>query len=225
MNARIFAAALALCMLLPASAAAQVDLDLRVSPQVGLLTPNDWFFYEVTGLGQGPMVWTESAVLRSTMLGLTAEVEIAETGVWIRGNVLRTVDGETYLAHAQLIQAFPGAPEVIRTEYYLPTTITLGSVEVALPTRFTLPLGIQPYFTVGIGGKRYGFDQSVLAEAPGGVVQPEDGTSFTANVGGGLIAYYRGIGLDLQVRDAISSYWDDQQHDVVWSAGLTWGIF
>ena len=221
---RIALPALAAALLLgPVAGAAQVDARFRVTPQVALMTPADWFFYEVTGLGgSSPLVWTESSVLRSTALGLTAEAEIGQSGIWIRGNLLRTLDAETYLAHAVLQEAFPNPPSVRRTRYWLPTTMTLGSIELAFPTRFRLPFSVQPYVSAGIGGKHYSFDRSPLSEALAGIVQPEDGTVLMGVVGAGVVIPIRGIGLDLQIRDSMNKYWEDLQHDVLWSIGLAW---
>lgn len=189
------------------------------------MTPADWFYYEVTGLGQGPMVWTESQVLRSTMIGATAEVEIGETGLWIRGTILRTLDGETYLGYSRLVDAFPDAPRVVRTPYWVPTAMTLGSVELALPTRFRLPFHAQPYFVAGVGGKRYSFDHDALDGAAEALIAPEDGTSLMGILGGGLVVPVGRFGIDLEVRDAMSRYWSDFQHDVIWSAGLSWQLW
>jgi hypothetical protein len=225
MMSRIVPALVAVLLLLPGSARAQIEPRVRVTPQVGLLTPADWFYYEVTGLGQGPMVWTESAVLRSTMVGATAEIGIGETGLWLRASFLRTLDGETYVEYNRLIQAFPDAPRVEEAGYYVPTAMTLGSVELGLPTRFQLPFRIQPYFVAGVGGKRYSFDNGPLDGAVAGIVAPEDGTSLMGILGGGLVVPVGRFGIDLQVRDALSKYWDDLQHDIVWSAGLAWRVF
>lgn len=220
----ISTAILAFFLLLPAPVAAQIDLDVRVTPQAGLLTPPDWFYYQVTVLGEGPMEWTEAAVLRATMVGLTAEVEVAGSGLWIRGNVLRTLGGETYLAYAVLNQGVFTPPTTVRTPYWIPSVMTFGSVDVALPTRFRLPFGIQPYFTAGVGAKHSSFDRTPLAAAPR-VVAPEDGTTLMGNLGGGLVLRTGAWGVDLQLRDTISEYWGEQQHDVTWLAGLSWQLF
>jgi hypothetical protein len=223
MTPRIATAALAALLLFPAAGAAQVDLKLRLAPQAGLMTPADWFYYEVTQLGEGPMEWTEAAILETTVVGLTAELEVGETGIWIRGSVLRTVDTDTYIAFAILNAGPFTPPNVVRRLWWVPTDMTIVTLDVALPTRLRLPLNVQPYVTAGIGGKVYAFDTSVLEGAPSGIVAPEDGTSLVVNVGGGaVIPLTRSLRLDLQARDAVSDYWDDTQHDVSWTAGLSW---
>lgn len=172
------------------------------------------------------MEWTEAAVLRSTLVGVTAEVELPGTGLWVRGTVLRTLDANTYVAFA-VMNAGPFTPaNVERTRYDVPTEITLASVDVALPTRLRLPFGVQPYFIAGIGGKHYAFDRGVLSEARAGTIAPEEGTSFMINAGGGLVVPVSpSLRLDLQVRDTMSEYWGGQQHDVAWTAGLSWKAF
>ena len=226
MTPRIATAALAALLLFPSAGAGQVDLKLRLTPQAGVLTPADWFYYEVTQLGEGPMEWTEAAVLRTSVVGLTAELEVGDTGVWIRGTVLRTLDTDTYLAFAILNSGPFTKPNVVRRYWWVPTDITIVSLDVAFPTRLRLPLGVQPYATAGLGGKIYAFDNSALEGAPDAVVAPEDGTSLVVNVGGGaVIPLMRRLRLDLQARDAVSDYWDDTQHDVSWTAGLSWRAF
>ncbi len=220
---RIATAALAALLLFSSPVAAQMDLRVRLTPQAGLLTPADWFYYEVTQLGEGPMEWTEAAVLETTVVGLSAEVEVGETGIWIRGTVLRTLDTDTYIAFAVLNSGPFTPPNVVRRLWWVPTDITIATLDLAFPTRLRLPLGVQPYVTAGLGGKMYAFDNSVLEGAPSGIVAPEDGTSLVLNVGGGaVIPLVRGLRLDLQVRDAVSEYWEDTQHDVSWTAGLSW---
>jgi hypothetical protein len=58
-------------------------------------------------------------------------------------------------------------------------------------------------------------------------IPPEGGTELMASVGGGVvIPVWRTLELELQARDAISEYWDDLvQHDVSWTAGLSWRAF
>lgn len=226
MNARVHAALVSLLLILPAGAAAQTELEVRVSPQAGILTPAEWFYYQVTVYGEGPMEWTEAALLRSKVVGLSAEVRFGDTGIWLRGNALRTLDGETYIAFAVLNSGPMTPPTVVRQRYWVPTEITMASLDVGLPTRLRLPFRIQPYIVAGLGAKHFTFDRAELSQGDEGLVAPEDGTELMVNVGGGaVVPVWRGIELDVQVRDALSEYWDDQQHDVTWVAGLSWRVF
>jgi hypothetical protein len=208
----------------PTVAAAQVDLDVRVIPRAGILTPADWFYEEFAHLGVDPLEWTEAAVLRSALVGLTAELELVDLGIWVRGEVLRTLGGETSVVNAYLIEASTaGPPQVVRTAYWVPTSLTIGTLDVGLPTALRLPWSVQPYITAGIGGKRYAFDLGVLENADDDLIPPEDGVTFVTNVGGGLTAPLTGrLGIDLLARDAMSHYWGKLQHDVMVLIGVSW---
>jgi hypothetical protein len=206
----------------PAGLAAQSSPEIRVTPRVGLLTPPGWFYVEYAQFGVIPMEWTEAAILRSTVIGAAVELGFESAGVWVRGEVLRTVGGETAVGHAIFRPATQAGPAtVVRTWFYPATTVTTGSLDLAFPTRFRLPWGIQPYVTGGVGAKRYAFDTAELESRPENVIVPEDGTVGLVNVGAGAVARVRSLTFDFQVRDAISDYWGERQHDVIFLAGLT----
>lgn len=225
MRTWLIPALVAIAMVAPSSSSAQADLAVHITPHAGIITPPDWFYYQVTDLGEGPMEWTEAAILRANVVGLMAELELPAAGVWVRGSVQRTTGAKTFLAFAILNEAFPNPATVVRTRYWVPSTITFASVDLAFPTRFELPYGVQPYFAAGLGGKRYVFDREVLADGDPAIVAPEDGTVAMANLGAGVVVRWERFGLDLQVRDAISEYWDDVQHDILWLVGLSWRAF
>lgn len=205
---------------------AQHGLSVRVTPRAGVLTPPDWFYDEFAHFGAGDTEWTEAAILRSEVAGVTAELEVGNSGIWVRAEVLRTIGAETDVIHAVLIPVSGYDPaRVERTPYRVPTAITFGSVDLALPTRFTLPFRLQPYVTAGIAGKRYDFDTGPLTDIPSTVVLPHDGTTLAANVGAGVVRDFGPVGFDLLVRDAVSKYWSDIQHDVVFLGGLRFRLF
>lgn len=228
MKHTIAAAALAVLLLCPAASAAQ-DLAVRVIPRAGIITPADYFYIQFGRFGLGPVRWTESWILATPTVGLTAEVEIGGSDLWIRGEVLRTIGGETEVVYARAQEPVGiNPPEIARTYYYIPTDLTVGSVDLAFPTRFRLPYGIQPYFTGGIGGKRYTFDRSAfgpLDELPDDMILPQQGVTLMLNVGAGITVQVAGLTFDLLARDAISEYWERQQHDVTLLAGLTWTVW
>lgn len=70
-----------------------------------------------------------------------------------------------------------------------------------------------PYVVGGLGAKTYDFDE---ADAE---------TDFAGSFGGGIEYRYGRIGLQAEVRDFVSQFdqfgFDDTQHDVVYTAGLT----
>jgi hypothetical protein len=223
MNWRTWAAlALLLTLVAPAAAVAQHALELRVTPRAGILTPADWFYVEFPNFGIGNMEWTETAILKAPIVGLSAELAAENLGVWLRAEALRTVGGRTAVIHAFLIPASQAGPaRVVRTRINVASSVTLGTVDIGLPTRLRLPGGIQPYVTAGVGAKRYAFDNSWFDERPERWVIPQDGVVPVLNVGLGGTVNIRGASLDLLVRDAISEYWGEQQHDVMILAGLS----
>jgi hypothetical protein len=219
MTPRLAAAVVALGALVPTAATAQNGWSLGIIPRAGALTPADWFFEEFPHFGVDPLEWTEAVIGRSGVAGVTLELEVAGTGLWIRAEALRTVGGETSLTHAVLREPAGFEPaRVVRTTYPVATSITTGSLDLGLPLRFTLP-GIQPYVTAGLGGKRYAFEVARLQALSDSLVLPRDGTVLLTNLGVGAVLRVAGLDLDLLVRDALSHYWDAPQHDVMLLAG------
>jgi hypothetical protein len=208
-------------ILAPAMASAQARAEIRVMPRAGMVTPADWFYVEFASFGSGPLDWTEAAITRAPVVGLTAEVSLDHLGLWIRAEALRTVGGRTTIIHAILYPASQVGPgQVVRTRWDVPSTLTTGTVDLGLPLRLRLPGGIQPYVTAGIGAKRYGFDLAALDGREERIVRPAPGTVPVFNAGVGAVMDIRGVRLDLLVRDALSEYWGEQQHDVTFLAGL-----
>jgi hypothetical protein len=210
--------------LFPVVASAQRP-ELRIIPRAGLLTPADWFYVEFKQFGVQPMEWTESAILRSNLLGAAAEAAFQGAGVWIRGEVVRTAGAETSVVHAVLIPASQANPAtVIRTSYRVPTRLTVATIDLVLPLRLRLTHRFQPYVTGGIGGKHYAFDVAGIETYEDRIVLPRPGTVAAFNFGGGAAVRLAGIQLDVQVRDAASRYWGLLQHDVMFLAGLAFQL-
>lgn len=227
MTARTATALLVVLLAWPAASAAQTDIHLRITPRVGALTPAGWFYEEFAHLGVGSLEWTDAAHMKAMAAGLAAEIEIGESGVWIRGEVLRTIGSETRLGHKVLIESNGiTQPYVDAVYFWVPVAMTLGTLDLAFPTRFRLPFGIQPYVSAGMGGKRYDFDLA-LAEDYGNrnFELPQEGVTWVLNIGGGVAVDLLGLRLDLAARDAMSEYWGEAQHDVFWMVGLTWELF
>jgi hypothetical protein len=206
----------------PAPAAAQHCPELRIAPRAALLTPADWLYVEFPAFGAEPLSWTQAAVLRAPLVGGTAEARWERPGVWIRGELLRSLGAETSLTHSQLRprEGFE-APRTVHAFYRVPTTLTFAGVELGLPTRLRLPRGIQPYVTVGGGAKWYGFGDAGLPDDAGIVQLPEPGMERLFQIGGGAALALGPVSLDLALRDAISHYWGRQQHDVMVLTGLS----
>lgn len=211
----------------PARATAQgLELDLRLTPRAGLLTPADWIYEEFKNFGANPMQWTRGVVRKAPLAGLTAELELGGTGVWLRGEVLGTLGGEAALLHTVYTPPSTAGPATTtHARYVIPARVILASFDVALPTALRLPYGVQPYVTAGIGGKTYHFDTASVLELEDALVLPEDGTTFAYNVGAGGTFRVGDLGFDLLVRDAISKYWEKTQHDVMVLGGVSWRVF
>lgn len=204
---------------LAAAGPAPAQVVLRVAPRAAVLTPADWFYEEYAHFGVEPLEWTRAAILRSAVAGVAVEAALP-VGVWVRGEVTRTVGGRTWAEHAWLrpVVGFE-PPTVIRTWYHVPTALTTATLELALPTRLRLPPGIEPYVVAGAGLKRYAFDASELPDVPAGMILPEAGTEPMLSIGGGAVIGVGPVRLDVVVRDALSDYWGRQQHDVSVSLG------
>lgn len=210
--------------LLPAQAHAQTGLNIRVIPRAGVLTPADWFYEEFLHFGVDPVEWTEAAILRTGVVGLAVEVEVPGTGLWIRGELLRTTDAITSMTHGVLLETNGfDPPRVERTPYRVGTALTMGSIDVVFPTLFRVG-PVQPYVTAGVGGKHYSFETDPFLDLSDRVVLPQSGTVAMLNAGAGGTVRIKGLTFDLQVRDALSRYWDRVQHDVMFLAGLSWQI-
>lgn len=207
--------------LVPVAGSAQTGPELRVIPRAGVLTPADWFYVEFPSFGSGPLEWTEAAIQSTAVLGLAGEIALDGPGIWIRGELIRTMGGRTAIIHALLNPASQAGPAfVVRTRFDVPSSLTIGTIDLGLPTRLRLPGGVQPYVTAGVGGKRYTFDITELETRDERIVIPRSGTVPVVNVGVGARVALRGWSLDMLVRDAFSEYWGEQQHDVMFLAGL-----
>jgi hypothetical protein len=207
-------------LLLPATAHSQWP-ELRVVPRAGVMTPANWFYVEFKQFGVQPMEWTESAILRSSVVGIGGEAAFEHLGVMVRAELLRTAGAETSVTHAILIPASQAHPAtVIRTPYRVPTRISVATVDLVLPLRLRLAPVVQPYVTGGIGGKHYAFDASAIEPYESQIVLPRRGTVAAYNAGGGVTIRTPWLVLDLQARDAMSYYWELLQHDVMFLAGF-----
>lgn len=220
------AAALLPAALAPAPAAAQADLDIRITPRAGALTPVDWLYEEFLHFGLDPLEWTEATIEEAAVVGASVEVELPGTEIWIRGEVLRTLDAITSMTHAVLLEASGfEPPRVVRTPYRVATAITTATLDLAFPTLFSVG-PVQPYVVAGVGAKRYDFDTDPFLPFQDQVVLPQSGVVGMVNLGAGAtVRVPGGLLLDLQFKDAMSDYWDRTQHDMLFLAGVTWEVY
>jgi hypothetical protein len=77
---------------------------------------------------------------------------------------------------------------------------------------------MKPYVLLGVGGKRYGFGESTRPNEVGAVL-PSDGFTWGGDLGGGFTFEAFGLNADVQLRDAITRYWDKTQHDLLITGG------
>jgi hypothetical protein len=145
-------------------------------------------------------------------------------GVLVRGEILRSFDTWLLATHA-IVQprALFEAPQVVNTFLDVPMTFTFTSVQVVLPTKIEL-WRVKPYVLLGVGGKRYGFGESTRPNEVGAVL-PSNGFTWGGDLGAGFTLEMFGLDVDVQLRDAITRYWDKTQHDLLFTGGLLWRLW
>ncbi len=217
----LFAAGLAL---LPAALLAQLPRDVRVYPRVGLLAPDSYFYeYFENFAGDGLTEWTHTSLGRAFIAGVGVEIPLGESAC-LRGEVLRSFDTWLSASHSkETLRDLFTPPEIVTTWLDVPTTLTLTSVQLVLPTR--LELGpARPYVLLGGGGKFYSFGAPTEANEVGATL-PSNGFTWGGDVGAGFTGRIRGLLVDAQARDAWSRYWGKFQHDFIYSGSLSLQLF
>ncbi len=217
----LFAAGLAA---LPASLGAQRMPELRVYPRVGLLAPDAYFYeYFENFAGDGLTEWTHTSVGRAFIAGVGVEMPLGKSA-YLRGEVLRSFD--TWLSASHSVETLRDLfipPDIVTTWLDVPTTLTLTSLQLVLPTR--LELGpAKPYVLVGAGGKFYSFGEPTKANDVGATL-PSNGFTWGGDLGAGVTARWKGLFLDVQARDALSRYWGKLQHDFIYSGSVSLKLF
>ena len=198
---------------------------VRFYPRAGLVAPDAYFYeYFLNFTGDGLTEWTSGYLGRAFVAGAGAEVRLGEGDAFLRVEVLRSYDAWLSVAHSvETLRDLYFPPEIATTWLDVPTTMTLTSVQLVLPTR--LEVGpARPYVLVGGGGKWYRFgapttDYTVEATLP------YDGFTWGGDLGAGVTLEAMGLRLDIQARDAWSRYWGKTQHDLVYSGALSLGLF
>ena len=198
---------------------------VRIYPRAGLLAPDTYFYeYFKNFTGDGLTEWTTGYLGRAFVAGLGVEVRLGDSGAFLRGEILRSFDAWLSAGHSiETLRDLYIPPEIVTTWLDVPTTMTLTSLHVVLPTRLVLgPL--EPYVLVGGGGKLYGFgdptrDNEVEATLP------NDGFTWGVDLGAGLTARLFGLRLDVQARDALSRYWGKVQQDLLYTGAVSFAVF
>jgi hypothetical protein len=220
----LFLVFIAGCLIDTGSADAQSELSIRAIPRAGLAAP-DAYFYEVftNWVGDGPVEWTTGSLGRAFVAGLGVEVDTGHEGVRFRAEILRSFDSWLLAGHGIIIpRVFFEPPQEVRTWYDVPATITLTSAQVVLPLRARI-WRLEPYVLAGVGGKFYSFGESTRPNEVGAVL-PSDGFTWGGDLGLGATLSLFGLDFDLQVRDAVTQYWDKTQHDLLYTGALVWAV-
>ena len=222
-----FGFALVACaaLLLPGPIKAQDGLTVKLHPRAGLVAPDE-YFYEVFAnfSGDGPVEWTTGSLGRAFVAGLGVEVGFGNDGILVRGEILRSFDTWLLVSHSIVRPRVLFEPSEIVTTYLdVPATLTFTSLQVVLPMKLEL-WHVEPYVLLGVGGKRYGFGEPTLPNDVEATL-PSDGYVWGGDLGGGLTLDLFGLTADVQVRDAITRYWDKTQHDLLFTGALLWRVW
>jgi hypothetical protein len=217
-------AATLLVLTCPGGLSAQGGVEWTVYPRAGLAAPDTYFYeYFKNFYGDGPMEWTSGSLGRAFTGGVGVQVKVGD-GLRVRAEVLRTVDGWLRSVHTiEKPRIFFDPPELINTWLDIPTSVTHTSIQIVLPTRLVL-WGVEPYVLAGIGGKLYDFGAPLEGNEVDATL-PADGFTWGGDLGAGVtFPFWRGLEIDLQLRDALSRYWGKTQHDLLYTAAVLWSI-
>lgn len=222
---RCIAFAAALAAVLSGPLAGQDRTRISVYPRLGLASPDTYFYeYFKNFYGDGPMEWTSGSLGRAFAAGVGIEVHLGSGGLLVRGEVLRTFDGWLSTVHSvEQPRVLFQPPQINNTWLDIPTSVTATSLQAVLPTRFEL-WRVSPYFLLGVGGKFYHFGDPT---APNDVeaTLPANGFTWGGDLGIGLtLPFWRGLRLDVQLRDALNRYWGKTQHDLYYTGAVLWHV-
>ena len=208
----------------PATPTPDAPRGIRFYPRAGLVAPDAYFYeYFKNFTGDGLTEWTTAYLGRAFVAGVGAEVRLGRSGAYLRGEVLRSFDAWLSMAHSvETLRDLFIPPEIVTTWLDVPTTWTLTSAQLVLPTK--LELGpFKPYVLLGGGGKFYSFGEPTDSTDVEPTF-PEEGFTLAADVGAGVTFRFRGLQLDVQARDAISRYWGKNEHDILYTGALSLGL-
>ncbi len=208
----------------PKVLAAQNKPTIRIVPRIGLMSPDAYFYEEFANFADDePAEWTTGSLGRAAVVGLAMEVKFGDRGIFVRGELSRSLGGWLSAVHGIIRpRIFFDPPEIVNTWLDVPAAVTFANVQVVLPTRFNAR-GIQPYALVGGGGKWYHFGEATEPNTVDATL-PSDGFTPALELGAGLSFSVFGLVFDTQMRDSINKYWGKTQHDLIFSQGLIWRI-
>ncbi len=204
--------------------AAQDNLTIRVIPRFGLLSPDVYFYEEFANFADDePVEWTTGSLGRALVAGVGVEVGLENRGLFLRGEVVRSMSGWLLAVHGIVVpRVYYEPPEIVNTWLDLPAALTFASLQLVLPTQFEL-WGIRPYVMAGGGGKWYHFGSPTEPNTVEAIL-PSDGFTAALDLGAGVSFTLYGLAFDLQLQDSINRYWGKTQHDLIFSGGLAWRV-
>lgn len=202
---------------------AQNPISISVEPRAGLLSPGGHLYRKNTDFNYfGPSDWTDGYLGRALVLGAGFEVGRTQGGVLLRGEVLRSFDQALSIGHSIVVATPDNLQFVKTTRQDTRVNLTSASLQLVVPTRVAL-WRVQPYVLGGVTGEHYHF---ALPTQPSDslAILPHDRLTWGGQLGAGVTLPVRGLVLDLQVRESISSYWGMKQANLVATSGLLWRV-
>ena len=209
---------------IPHGLSAQDGLTIRVLPRIGLTNPDGYFYEVFANFGvDEPTEWTTGSLGRAAVVGLGLEAGYEKRGIFLRGELAHTFGGWLSVVRGIVIpRVYFDPPRISNTYLDVPAAITMGSVQLVLPTQFEVG-GVRPYGLVGLGGKWYHFGSPTKPNTVEAIL-PSDGFTMALDLGAGVSFSLFGLAFDAQARDGINRYWGKTQHDLVFSGGLVWQL-
>lgn len=222
MRIKPFSAVLAslafVALVVPAAVAAQGS-GLRISPRVGMLSPDPYLYeYFANFSGDGPVEWTTGTLGRTLVVGMAVEKDLMEGALVLRGEMMGAFGGWTSVSHS-IVQArdLYDPPYVETTWMDVPSSLATVGVQALLPIQLLVG-PVRPYVMAGVGGKYYDFGKPSPANTVNATL-PTNGFTWGGDVGAGFTVPFLGFTWDLQGRDAMNRYWGKTQHDFLFTAG------
>jgi hypothetical protein len=203
---------------------ARPPLAVRIVPRAGLFSPDAYLYEQYANFsGDGPVEWTDGYLGRALVLGIGVELGRPGGSLQVRAEVLHSFGGWLSVSRSVVVarQIFD-PPHVETTWLDVPSAVTMGSLQLVIPTRLRIR-SAQPYVLAGVMGKRNGFGDPTTPNDAGAIL-PSSGVTWGGDVGAGITVPVPGFIVDVQGRDAISRYWGKTQHDFVFSTGLLWRV-
>ena len=202
----------------PAAVAAQGG-GLRISPRVGMLSPDPYLYeYFANFSGDGPVEWSTGTLGRTFVLGMSVEKDFVGGALVLRGEMMGAFGGWTSVTHSIVVARDLYDPPYVKSTWMdVPSSLSTVGIQALLPIQLLVG-PVRPYVMAGVGGKYYDFGEPSPANTVNATL-PTNGFTWGGDVGAGLTVPFLGLTWDLQARDAMNRYWGKTQHDFLFTAG------